>query len=377
MPTNGPPGQPAPASAGTPLPAPPSTGTPLPAPESTGTPLPAPASGGAPSPDPASPGAAPAAPPAQASGTAPSFVFGPYKDVTIYYDANTNAISTSITGSQTNLLSALAGTGITTVTWAFAGGSCTSEAWGSYQVSAFISANVNAWASAGIKYIISTGGAGGSFTCGNPSDFLAFIGRYNSPSLIGVDFDIEGSQTQTDIDNLVQCVKAAQGTYPGLRFSFTVATLGGAVSGTLGTFGNMVLSSVNKLGLSNFYINLMTMDYGSAGGGNCVVGGDGNCDMGASAVQAAQNLHTQNGIPYSQIEITPMIGGNDSPGETFTLADVQTVASFVKQNGLGGVHFWSFDRDTDCAPGAASATCNTYGQAGTLGFTKAFAAALA
>ena len=28
--------------------------------------------------------------------------------------------------------------------------------------------------------------------------------------------------------------------------------------------------------------------------------------------------------------------------------------------------------DNDCAPGSASPTCNSYGQAGTLGFTQRF-----
>ncbi|HTJ27532.1 MAG TPA: hypothetical protein VMA36_15335, partial [Candidatus Limnocylindria bacterium] len=37
-----------------------------------------------------------------------------------------------------------------------------------------------------------------------------------------------------------------------------------------------------------------------------------------------------------------------------------------------GVHFWSFDRDNDCTLASSSPTCNSYGQAGTLGYTNAF-----
>jgi chitinase len=81
-------------------------------------------------------------------------------------------------------------------------------------------------------------------------------------------------------------------------------------------------------------------------------------------------------VPFNQIELTPMIGGNDTQGETFTLNDVATVASFATQNKLAGLHFWSLDRDTDCAPGSASPTCNSYGQAGSLGFLDAFLNAL-
>jgi chitinase len=55
---------------------------------------------------------------------------------------------------------------------------------------------------------------------------------------------------------------------------------------------------------------------------------------------------------------------------------VQTVASYALSKGLAGVHFWSFDRDNDCGPGSSSPICNSYGQAGRLGFTQAFISAL-
>ena len=67
-----------------------------------------------------------------------------------------------------------------------------------------------------------------------------------------------------------------------------------------------------------------------------------------------------------------MIGGNDATDETFSIADASTLSNWVKANGAAGIHFWSLDRDNDCAPGYASATCNSYGTAGTWGFTNAF-----
>ena len=81
-------------------------------------------------------------------------------------------------------------------------------------------------------------------------------------------------------------------------------------------------------------------------------------------------------VPYASIELTPMIGGNDATSNIFTLANVATVTSYAISSGLGGLHYWSFDRDMDCPPGAASATCNSYGVAGPLGFANAFVAAL-
>ena len=115
------------------------------------------------------------------------------------------------------------------------------------------------------------------------------------------------------------------------------------------------------------------MDYGSPSAGVCVVAG-GACDMGQSALQAAYNLHDKWGVPYPNIELTPMIGQNDASSEKFTLADAHTVAHFAVAQGLAGVHYWSYDRDVDCAAGSASPTCNSMGSgySGAHGFLKTF-----
>jgi hypothetical protein len=65
-----------------------------------------------------------------------------------------------------------------------------------------------------------------------------------------------------------------------------------------------------------------------------------------------------------------MIGQNDSPGEITTLADIDTITNYATANGLVGVHFWSLDRDTPCAAGSASSTCNSYPSVGILGYTN-------
>ena len=309
------------------------------------------------------------------AAVAKGFIFSPYKDLTINMNWNTNVISTNVTGSLQPVLNVMPGK-LNTLTWAFATGECGSENWAGLTPSQVAGANVQAAVNAGKSYIVSTGGAAGSFTCGSDAGFSKFIQTYYSANMLGVDFDIEAGQSQGDINNLIQRVIVAQRTYPNLRFSFTIATLGGNSPQSLGETGVMVMNAIQAAGLTNYTINLMTMDYGSAIPGNCVVGSSGSCDMGQSAVQAAINLHGYYGVPYSQIELTPMIGGNDTQDEVFTTADVATVSAFATQNGLAGVHFWSFDRDNDCAPGYASPTCNSYGQAGTLGFTNQFIAQL-
>jgi hypothetical protein len=120
-------------------------------------------------------------------------------------------------------------------------------------------------------------------------------------------------------------------------------------------------------------VNLMTMDYGSPSAGVCVVSA-GTCAMGQSAIQAVYNLHDKWGVPYSGIELTPMIGRNDVSGENFTLADADALSGFARSQGLAGVHYWSYDRDIDCAVGAASATCNSMGDgyAGPRGYLSRF-----
>jgi hypothetical protein len=299
---------------------------------------------------------------------------------------NTNVISTSVTGSPTPIATDLKANGGSTITLAFATGECGNENWGGVPGAALASANVPLLTQAGAKYVISTGGAAGSFTCGSDSGFETFIGRWASSGLIGVDFDIEAGQSQQVISDLIARIVAAHGSHPGLRFSLTIATLannngastaqslGSGVADSLNFYGDTVINAAKSaFGSWPSYVtvNLMTMDFGSASSGVCVVSG-GTCQMGQSAIQAAFNLHDHWGIPFSAIELTPMIGGNDVSSEQFTLSDADTITQFAASHGLAGIHYWSYDRDVDCPPGSASATCNSLGNAGTHGFLKRF-----
>lgn len=256
------------------------------------------------------------------------------------------------------------------------------------------SANLALLANANIDYILSTGGAAGSFTCTSDTGFAAFLSRWASPHLIGVDFDIEAGQSEAVITALVSRILAAHSAHAAMRFSLTTATLannaGATIATSLGTnatdslntYGRWTLNAVKSvLGWTSestwpsyLTVNLMVMDYGSAGPGVCVVN-NGVCDMGQSAIQAAYNLHDVWGVPYANIELTPMIGGNDVASEQFTLKDVDTMSTFAISKRLAGVHYWSYDRDVDCAAGAASPICNSLGTAGTYGFLARFISA--
>lgn len=130
---------------------------------------------------------------------------------------NTGQMGTAVNGAQQDFIAALP-SGLNTVTLAFASGECGTEQWGGFAAQAFATANIQRLVAARKHYIISTGGAAGAFSCGSTAGFNAFLSRYMSPYLAGVDFDIESGQSQSVITDLVKRAKEAQATYPSLRF---------------------------------------------------------------------------------------------------------------------------------------------------------------
>ncbi|WP_412162559.1 carbohydrate-binding protein [Curtobacterium flaccumfaciens] len=318
------------------------------------------------------------------TGTASGLVFSPYKDITVNLDWNTNVMNTAVTGTRipvvgsSNSLVSTREPGLKAITLAFATGTCGSENWGGVAADAFASANIAKLDAAGVNYIVSTGGAAGSFMCSGTA-LQSFIARYASPHMIGVDFDIESGQSAADVQNLVSAAALAQAKYPGLRFSFTLATLAASDGsfGGLNSTGDATVKAIKASALTNYTINLMTMDFGRATTANCVIVGS-TCQMGQSTIQAVTNLQHTYGIASSKIEVTPMIGVNDTADEVFTLADADTVAAYAKSHGLAGVHTWSLDRDTPCptAQSTASPTCSSVAGTAALAWTDRFLAAL-
>jgi chitinase len=312
------------------------------------------------------------------TGSVSGLLFSPYKDVTINMNWNTYQMQSAVTGSDLpvvgsgSLVSQYIPT-LPALTVAFATGSCGSETWGGVSGANWAAENVPQLQAANLNYVVSTGGAAGTFTCSSTAGMESFIARYSSPNLVGIDFDIEGGQSESDIQSLVAAAAGAQAEYPKLQFSFTLATLGASDGsyGGVNSLGNEVVEAVLGSSLSNYVINLMTMDYGSASSSVCVVS-SGSCEMAQSAIQAVKNLEHTYGIAASKIAVTPMIGMNDATTETFTTADVGTLTSYAVSNGLAGLHFWSLDRDTPCSDDYASPTCNSISSTSPLQYTKAF-----
>jgi chitinase len=314
------------------------------------------------------------------TGTASGLLFSPYKDVTINMNWNTYEMQSAVEGSDLPVVGS--GSVVSTyvpklpaITLAFATGACGSENWGGVSGADWAAENVPQLNSAGLNYVVSTGGEAGTFTCASTAGMDSFIATYASPHLVGIDFDIEGGQSESDIQNLVAAAAGAQATYPNLQFSFTLATLGASDGsyGGVNSLGNEVVEAVLGSSLKNYVINLMTMDFGSASSSVCVVV-NGSCEMGQSSIQAVENLEHTYGIPAGKIAVTPMIGLNDNTSETFTAADVDTLTSYAKSNGLAGLHYWSLDRDTPCssATGYASPTCNSVSGTTALEYANRF-----
>lgn len=285
-----------------------------------------------------------------------SVIFASYKDVTLNADFNTGLQRSAVTGTVQPVTSAMPNQ---TLIWSFATGTCDAENWAGI-TPAQEATNVQAFVNAGKKYIISTGGANGSFDCSSGQGLINFINRYNSANLVGVDFDIELGQSQQLIDNLINATIAAEKQFPNLQFSFTIQSLGSMSANPItgGSAGTTVVQEIKRLGLAgNYVINLMTFDYGSTTTSNCVVVNN-TCDMGQSAIAAAQALNQQSGIPFNHIGITMMIGRADTQDEITSLHDIDTVNAFVISNHLPTSRFWSFDRDTPNGTGGSNSNGN-------------------
>jgi chitinase len=292
----------------------------------------------------------------------PAFVFGAYKHLPMWKDGSNVIIAAHDGVASPYIVDGKRRFGPGALSWAFASGECGDELWGEEGGAGVAAANVAAFDRAGVDYIVSTGGAIGAFTCASDAGMERFIARYQSPHLVGIDFDIEGKQTAAEIESLVRRARHAQRKWPRLRFSFTVATHAASDGSrrSLNATGETILKAVRRVGLRDAVFNLMVMDYGAGEARFCVVKG-GVCDMGASAIQAARNVHGKYGIPYAQIELTAMIGVNDVVSNVFTLDDARTVADAVKAMKLAGLHYWSLDRDTPCSAPTigASPVCST------------------
>ncbi|MFB7781088.1 cysteine/serine endopeptidase inhibitor, partial [Streptomyces bauhiniae] len=217
--------------------------------------------------------------------------------------------------------------------------------------------------SAGGDIITSFGGASGTElaqACDSPTTLQnQYRTVVDTLNLTRLDFDIEGAQLADTTTNhrrnqaLAALQKESEAAGHPLDIQFTLP------SGTHGleADGVALLKDAQNTGLRVTLVNIMTMDYGTP-----------IDTMGQTAIDAATALHDQ----LAQIwpsktpeEIwamegnTPMIGVNDTPGETFTTNDADQLTKFAIDKGIQQLAFWALGRDKACPQtGTLSNTCS-------------------
>ena len=283
-------------------------------------------------------------------------IFAPYIDVSPGSGSAIMQLANNGSGNKHYTLAFILGYG------------CAASWFGAYQMNTAeadaIGTRINELRAVGGDVIVSFGGAAApelANVCSTVStlqaQYQAVVTKYN---LTTIDLDIEDfSPTAIDLRN--KALKGLEAANPNLKVQYTLGVLESGF-----TQAQMdVLNNAKANGTRVDRVNIMAMDYGHA-----------VSDMYAAAVsgaQAARSLLNANGFASTQLGITPMIGVNDSAGETFTLANATSLTSWANSNGITEIAFWSVGRDNGGCPGggAASPSCSGISQS-TFQFSSIF-----
>lgn len=297
-------------------------------------------------------------------GSTPPFppgegVFSPYVDMTLF--------------PQFDFAGAASLGGIDDVTLGFiTANSMGQAAWGGFDAYSINGGNllyqindqVTAMNQAGIQATVSFGGAAGqelALVTFNVNDLAAKYGSVmDAYGFQKLDFDIEGAAVG-DVASLTRRAQAiailqADGIASGkpVEVSFTLPVMPTGLTAD----GLRVVQNAIDNGVDIGHVNIMAMDYFDPG---LPYAGK----MGDYAIDAAKAVHAQltplypsktSAEIWAMVDVTPMIGVNDDPAEIFSLADAQKLTDFAEQNGLGGLHMWSANRDF---PGPLGVLSNT------------------
>ncbi|MER5564116.1 chitinase [Streptomyces sp. NPDC002506] len=190
--------------------------------------------------------------------------------------------------------------------------------------------------------------------------------------LTKLDFDVEGAhEQQTQVNGVrakalakVQAWAKQQGRQ--LHISYTLAVLD---SHGLNDSGVAVVDQAKKAGVNVDQVNIMTMDYGGDRSDMAKAAEDATDK---TAAQLAKVYGKSASDMYKMIGVTPMIGVNDVPNETFKAGDAPKLRDWAKSKGVGMLSMWSANRDQ---PGSKN---ELYNHSGLLDqqpgeFSKAFA----
>lgn len=293
--------------------------------------------------------------------------FSPYVDVSLNNITRWDNESNSM--QPTGLLDLVDASGVKSLHLAFitAGPSC-QGVWAGYPVSqdaqAFGVPVFKTLHQRNIALTIALGGLNGTYlaqACQTQQELVAayeqIIEAYQPQ---GLDFDVENAMQSNNqqLDRMMKAIERIKAKYPALAISFTLPVL---PSGLVKGLGENVIQRAAKNRLHDYAVNIMAMDYGP---------GFQDKSMSAYAIDAATNTFYQlkaaepdNKDPddafWHRIQITPMIGLNDTAPLNFKLSDVDALKAFAKQKGLGMLSYWSMTRDHPCDDKYASAVCSS------------------
>ena len=151
-----------------------------------------------------------------------------------------------------------------------------------------------------------------------------------------IDMDIEGAAA-SDSDSITRRNKALailQTKYPDLKIDYTLSCM----QRGLESQGLNILKDAKAQGVKVNAVNIMAMCYGN-----------NEKQMGQAAISAATATKKQCddlGLVYGGIGITPQIGKNDTPNETFTIDNAKEVIAFVqKTSWVNFMSFWAVSFD--------------------------------
>lgn len=185
-----------------------------------------------------------------------------------------------------------------------------------------------------------------------PDLFAQYQATVETYGLSHIDFDIEGQTLKnsqaTHLRNQAIAALQRQAARAGRRLNVSY-TLPVETTG-LGQSSLHLLRDAIQTGVRVDVVNLMIMDYYSKN-----APGD---QMGQNAIAASSSVFSQLQQLYpaksaeqlwGMLGLTPMIGVNDNPAETFTLRDAQLIDNFAERRQMALLSFWSIRRDRACA----------------------------
>jgi hypothetical protein len=206
--------------------------------------------------------------------------------------------------------------------------------------------NVNGLRAAGGDVAISFGGAAAPELANICPDVASLQAQYQAVvskyALQYADFDIEDF-TPSATENRNAALKGLETANPRLKISYTLGVLETGFTNTQ----TGVLNSARARGVRVDRVNLMVMDYGHP-----------VPDMLSAAVSGAQAARTwlnNNGFAATALGLTPMIGVNDSAGETFTISNASALVAWANSNSVQMIGLWSVGRDNGSCPGSTGA----------------------